>query len=104
MPLFAVGEDDVAEVLVGLAEHLPDPALLRVVDEVLLVQHQDVGQITCEAISGITIREGDYSFCHYILNVSAQVTRLPSHLLHHSFGNANVTSYSYMHLRAVGRT
>ena len=59
MPLFAVGEDDVAEVLVGLAEHLPDPALLRVVDEVLLVQHQDVGQITCEAISGITIREGD---------------------------------------------
>ena len=37
MPLFAVGEDDVAEVLVGLAEHLPDPGLLRVVDEVLLV-------------------------------------------------------------------
>ena len=53
MSLFAIGEDDVAEVLVGLAERLPDPGLLRVLDEVLLVQHQDVRQVTGEAVPRI---------------------------------------------------
>ena len=48
--LLAVGEYDVAQVLVGLAEQLLDAALLGPVDHVLLVQHQDVRQVAGEAI------------------------------------------------------
>ena len=48
--ILAVGEYDVTQVLVGLAEQLFDPALLGPVDHVLLVQHQDVGQVAGEAI------------------------------------------------------
>ena len=51
--LFAVREDDVAEVLVRLSEQLLDPDLLRVVDEVLFVEHQYVRQVASKPVSGM---------------------------------------------------
>ena len=60
--LFAVREDDVAEVLVRLSEQLLDPDLLRIVDEILFVEHQYMRQVASKPVSGMEIRILSHSF------------------------------------------
>ena len=67
--LFAVREDDVAEVLVRLSEQLLDPDLLRVVDEVLFVEHQYVRQVASKPVSGMENRILSHQFAQKIFGL-----------------------------------